>query len=82
MSAYVENLGRAVRLLRRLSDLGQTEYEGATLTEIVGDVLMAQHQAITQEAVDRVAFRCNVDESAGMAEVYELHSHSRKVPCA
>lgn len=31
---------------------------------------------------DIPAFRCNVDESAGMAEVVELHGYSRKVPCA
>lgn len=27
-------------------------------------------------------YRCNVDESAGMAEVVELHGYSRKAPCA
>jgi hypothetical protein len=25
------------------------------------------------------AFRCDIDESAGMAEVVELHGHSRRV---
>ena len=28
------------------------------------------------------AFSCDVDESAGMAEVVELHDYSRRVPCA
>lgn len=28
------------------------------------------------------AFRCDVDESAGMAEVVELHGYSRRTPCA
>ena len=27
------------------------------------------------------AFNCNVDESAGMADVVELNGWSRKVPC-
>ena len=26
-------------------------------------------------------FNCNVDESAGMAEVIELNGYSRRVPC-
>lgn len=30
----------------------------------------------------REAFRCEPDESAGMAEVVELHGWSRKAPCA
>lgn len=29
-----------------------------------------------------VRFGCDVDESAGLAEVHELHGHSRKAPCA
>lgn len=28
-----------------------------------------------------VEFRCNVDESAGMAEIHELSYYSRKVIC-
>lgn len=28
------------------------------------------------------AFRCDVDESSGMAEVIELHAWSKQVPCA
>ncbi len=28
------------------------------------------------------AFRCDIDESAGMAEVVELHDYSRRIPCA
>ncbi len=27
-------------------------------------------------------FRCDIDESAGMAEVVELHRWSKQVPCA
>ncbi len=27
------------------------------------------------------AFRCDIDESAGMAEVIELNGYSRKAPC-
>jgi hypothetical protein len=28
-----------------------------------------------------LAFLCDIDESAGMAEVVELNTYSRKVPC-
>ena len=27
-------------------------------------------------------FRCHIDESAGLAEVVELHKYSRGVPCS
>lgn len=32
-------------------------------------------------AADQV-FMCDVDESAGMADVVEIHSHSWKTPCS
>ena len=80
-SSYVENLGRAATLLKRLHELGQESYEGVSMVEIVGDVLQAQHQAITAEAQQRIIFRCDVDESGGVADVIELHGFSRKVPC-
>ena len=77
MSEHVDNLNRAARLLRRIADVGPSEFEGVTLTEIVGDVLMAAHNVQTREMAD--VFRCVPDESAGMAEVHELHEHSKKV---
>ena len=34
------------------------------------------------EALYHREFHCDVDESAGMAEVVQLQGYSRKVPCA
>jgi hypothetical protein len=85
MSGYVENLGRAARLLQRIADIGgPAEFEGVTIKEIVGDVLMAAHEARLRDVERKLAFRCNVDESAGLAEanVVELLGYSRKAPCA
>lgn len=38
--------------------------------------------ALSWKVAPIVRFGCNVDESAGMAEVVELQGYSRKVPCA
>ena len=68
MSTHADNLGRAARLLKRLADIGgPNEFEGVALSEIVGDILTAQSRAYMTEA-----FVCNVDESAGQAEVISL----------
>jgi hypothetical protein len=40
-------------------------------------VLYMRSEAVGQ----RAEFRCEIDESAGMAEVVELGSWSQKVPC-
>lgn len=81
MSAYAANLGRAARLLKRLSNvIGPDEFEGVKVKEIIGDVLMAQNRAYMENALER--FQCDIDESAGMAEVHEIHGHSKRVPCA
>lgn len=37
--------------------------------------------ALAWKVAPIVRFGCNVDESAGLAEVHELHGHSMKVPC-
>lgn len=83
MSRYAQNLGRAARMLKRLDDIGgPSELEGVSLKEIVGDVLEAQNRAFLEEASRRVglkSFACNIDESAGLAEVVDLHDYSRKV---
>lgn len=34
------------------------------------------------EVSDIPVFRCDIDESAGMADVVELHGWSKKAPCA
>lgn len=81
MSAHADNLGRAARILKRLADLeGPAQFEGVRLKDIIGDVLAAQNAAYMAAAVDRT-FACNVDESAGMADVVELQGYSRKVIC-
>jgi hypothetical protein len=36
----------------------------------------------TQLYAAEQVFACNPDESAGLAEVHELHGYSRKTPCA
>lgn len=87
MSAHADNLGRAARLLKRLADLpGQTEtFEDVTLSEIIGDVLLAQNEAFIREAYERVALapvppppaRLGIPETGG--NVVELHGHSRRV---
>ena len=83
MSSYVDNLGRAARLLSRIADIkGPAEFEGVTIKEIVGDVLMAAHEARVRDVERRLTFRCEPDESAGMAEVVELRGYSKRVPCA
>ncbi len=83
MSSHFENLNRAARLLRRIADIGEvSEFEGVSMIEIVGDVLMAANAVHIREEVDALlAFRCSPDESAGMAEVIELQGYSRKAPC-
>ncbi len=83
MSSHFENLNRAARLLRRIADVGEvSEFEGVSMVEIVGDVLMAANAVHVREEVDALlAFRCSPDESAGMAEVVELQNYSRKAPC-
>ena len=79
MSAHVENLNRAARLLRRIGDAGGvSEFEGVTLTEIVGDVLMAAHLVRTSELGDALVYRCN-PMLAELAEVVDLHDFSKKV---
>ena len=81
MSEYAANLGRAARLIKRLADInGPNEFEGVLLKEIVSDLLVAQNNAYAAEAAKRIGvFRCEPDESAGLAEVVELHGYSQKV---
>lgn len=82
MSRYADNLGRAARMLKRLDDIGgPSEIEGASLKEIIGDVLEAQNRAFLDEAIRRIdatpdnvvdiysrrVFACNPDESGGLA---------------
>ena len=38
--------------------------------------------ALAWKYAPAVSFACDIDESAGMAEVFEMHGHSRKAPCA
>lgn len=55
MSAHVENLGRAARMLKRLDDIGgPSELEGVPIKEIIGDVLLAQRVAIEADALNRL----------------------------
>lgn len=76
MSAHADNLGRAARLLKRIGDIeGPSEFEGVALTEIVGDVLMAQNRAYMDEAMRRAAGELPDN-------VVLLDSYSRRVPCA
>lgn len=82
MSAHAENLGRAARLLRRIASIegGPNEFEDVPLETIIEDVLTAQMAAYADAALGRT-FACDIDESAGLAEVVELNGYSRKVPC-
>lgn len=80
MSAYADNLGKAARLLKRISEIGgPDEFEGVPIAELAHDVVTAQRQAYMSEAYNRSGFACNVDESAGMAEIVELQNYSKRV---
>lgn len=58
MSRHVDNLGRAARLLRRLDGIGGvSEFEGAELREIAGDVLLAQSNARMHEIAEGFSVR-------------------------
>ena len=85
MSESADNLRRASKLIRRLADIGgPSEFEGASLSSIAADCALAASEMRHAE-LQRVfvrEFHCNPDESAGMAEIVELHGHSRKAPCA
>ena len=56
MTGHAANLGRAARLIRRLADIdgSPSEFEGASLIEIAGDVLLAQNEAMMRAAFERV----------------------------
>jgi hypothetical protein len=53
---------------------------GATGLRILAIALRLREQSGFR-AADQV-FMCDVDESAGMADVIELHGYSKQVPCA
>lgn len=67
--------------------------ETVRLIEIAGERLLREGEyyrgtkllafVLAWRALGRtVEFRCDIDESAGMAEVVELQGWSRKVPCS
>ena len=84
MSESADNLRRASKLIRRLADIGgPSEFEGASLNSIAADCALAASEMRHAELQGVMReFHCNPDESAGMAEIVELHGHSRKAPCA
>jgi hypothetical protein len=66
----------AIESLERIGqDLLRRGDEAAV--EVLSLVLYMRSEAVGQG----VQFRCEIDESAGMAEVVELDGYSRKVPC-
>lgn len=55
MSAHIENLGRAARMLKRMEDIGgPSELEGVALREIIEDIYLAQRAAIRVDALSRI----------------------------
>ena len=38
--------------------------------------------ALAWRGAPTLRFECDIDESAGMAEVVELHGYSKRTPCA
>lgn len=68
MSEYAANLGRAARLLQRVSHIGGPEdFEGVAIKELVADVLEAQNRAFMEAAID--GFSRRVPD----ANVVDLH---------
>ena len=63
-------------------DVDMLELAGVTLLRHheneIGTRLLARALLLRSQQM----FRCDIDESAGMAEVVELQSYSRKAPCA
>lgn len=63
--------------------------EDIVAMEKAGEFLFRHHESTVALEVLTIALRlrqsigfaCNVDESAGMADVIELQGYSRRVPC-
>lgn len=68
MSAHVENLGRAARMLKLMGD---REWEGVPLKDIIEDIYLAQRAAIEVDALSRIV--------ETPANVIPLDTYSRRV---
>jgi hypothetical protein len=69
-----DNLNRAAKLIRRLSDIrgGLDEFDGVSLDDIAFDCLMVANQEKMREKLDAALIP---------DKVVEMHGYSRKVPC-
>ena len=65
--------------IQAIEDAGYTLYRVKEDTQALGLHALALRLRATSGLWETREFRCNVDESAGMAEVHELHEHSKKV---
>ena len=77
------------RVTIHAGDLEDIEAAGKALIRLDGGTTGLRILAIALRLREQSGFRaadqvfmCDVDESAGMAEVYELRGYSRKAPCA
>ena len=65
--------------IQAIEDAGYTLYRVKEDTQALGLHALALRLRATSGLWESCEFRRNVDESAGMAEVHELHEHSKKV---
>lgn len=76
MSDHALNLGRAARLLKRIDDLpnGPETFEGVSVKDIIGDVLLAQNEAFMREAYDRVGLSSGETQPTNVIPFPDRHS--------
>lgn len=83
MSDLTRQLFLAARLIRRIDAMGKTqEFEGTSLSDLAWACTKAANELKLVEIREQIMFRCEPDESAGMADVVELHGYSKRTPCA
>lgn len=86
--AQRKTLRRAERLIRKLDRFadGKLVEDGVPAQEIALELSQIANDLVVLEAIERVrplAFECNVDESAGMAEVVDIGTYyGKRAPCS